>query len=62
MKSEIKALRKQTGLSQAAFAQYFGLLVRSLQQWEQGRSASQCSGRALPIDVMRAATLTFMLS
>ncbi len=36
---KIKELRKQTGLSQSKFAAKFGIPVRSLQQWEQGRSA-----------------------
>lgn len=31
-------LRHEMGLSQSKFAAYFGLPVRSLQQWEQGRS------------------------
>lgn len=33
----VKELRKQTGLHQGAFAAYFGVPVRSVQQWEQGR-------------------------
>lgn len=33
----IKEFRKQTGLSQSKFADYFGLPVRTLQEWEQGR-------------------------
>lgn len=33
----IKNLRKQTGMSQSKFASYFGISVRSLQGWEQGR-------------------------
>lgn len=31
-------LRQRTGLTQAAFAEHFGIPVRTLQQWEQGRS------------------------
>lgn len=33
----ISELRHEMGLSQSKFAAYFGLPVRSLQQWEQGR-------------------------
>lgn len=36
---KIKTLRKKTGLSQNAFARRFGIPVRTLQQWEQGKSA-----------------------
>lgn len=34
----IKELRKITGLSQRRFADYFGLNVRTLQDWELGRT------------------------
>lgn len=33
----IKELRKATGLSQSKFAAYFGIPVRTLQEWEQER-------------------------
>lgn len=33
----MKNFRKQTGLSQSKFAEYFELPVRSVQEWEQGR-------------------------
>ena len=33
----IKELRAKTGMSQNKFAQYFGLSVRNLQEWEQER-------------------------
>ena len=36
---DIKALREQTGLSQSKFAAKFQLSVRTLQQWEQSKSA-----------------------
>jgi len=35
--AEIAALRAKLGLTQAAFAQRFGLSVDSLRQWEQWR-------------------------
>lgn len=33
----MKEFREQTGLSQRVFAEHFGLPVRTLQEWEQGR-------------------------
>ena len=35
----IRELRKKTGLSQSKFSAKFGIPVRTLQQWEQGKSA-----------------------
>ena len=35
---EIQELRKSMGLTQKQFATYFGLNVRTLQDWECGRS------------------------
>ena len=35
--SPIKKLREETGMSQQQFAKYFGLPLRTLQGWEQGR-------------------------
>lgn len=35
----IKEIRQLTGFSQSMFARYFDLPVRTLQQWEQGRSS-----------------------
>ena len=37
-KQRIKELRKSMGLSQTQFADKFDIPVRTLQQWEQGRS------------------------
>ena len=37
--NRIKALRKKTGLSQSKFSAKFGIPVRTIQQWEQGKSA-----------------------
>lgn len=33
----IKELRQQIGLSQTAFAKYFDIPLRTVQDWEQGR-------------------------
>ena len=34
---DVKALRRELGLSQRQFASQFGFSVRTLQEWEQGR-------------------------
>ncbi len=34
---DVKAIRAEYGLSQRAFADFFGVNVRTLQNWEQGR-------------------------
>lgn len=34
---KIKELRDLTGMSQSQFAAYFGISVRTIQQWEQER-------------------------
>ena len=35
----IKTMRRETGMSQSKFSEHFGISVRTLQQWEQGKSA-----------------------
>jgi putative transcriptional regulator len=45
--NKIIAIRKQLGLSQAAFAERLGISFRTLQEWEQGRH--QPSGPALAL-------------
>ncbi len=37
----IKELREQTGLSQKAFGEYFGIPRRTVQNWETG--ANECN-------------------
>ena len=36
-KEIVKEFRSQTGMNQKQFAEYFGIPVRTLQEWEQGR-------------------------
>ena len=36
-KERLKELRKELGLSQAKFAERFGIPLRTLQEWEYGR-------------------------
>lgn len=39
MTATVSDMRKTTGMSQREFAELFGIPVRTLQQWEQGKSA-----------------------
>src|SRR4051812_32844211 len=42
----VKAIREKLGMSQAEFAQRFGINRRTLQDWEQGRSAPDQAQRS----------------
>lgn len=44
---DVRAVRRKTGLSQAAFAHRFGINRRTLQDWEQRRYAPDPMARAL---------------
>lgn len=37
----IKELRKQTAMTQAEFAEYFGISVRTIEAWESRRNAPE---------------------
>ena len=41
------AIRHKTGLSQAAFASYIGVAVRTIRSWEQGRRSPHGPARLL---------------
>jgi putative transcriptional regulator len=43
---DVKTIREQTGLSQAAFANKFGLSVFALRNWEQGKRQPDPAVRA----------------
>jgi len=45
--SQIQAIRQKQALSQEEFAGLFGVSIRTLQQWEQGRRQPQGPARAL---------------
>ncbi len=45
--SEITALRRRLKLSQARFARKFGLRLRTVQEWEQGRRQPEEAARIL---------------
>jgi putative transcriptional regulator len=44
--SEVRAIRRRSGLSQAAFTAAYGLNLRTLQDWEQGRTQPDGPARA----------------
>ena len=43
---DVKAIRAGLHMSQAAFAEAFGLSVRTVQEWEHGRDRPDATGRA----------------
>ena len=43
---EVRAIRQRSGLSQTAFATAYGLNLRTLQDWEQGRTQPDGPARA----------------
>lgn len=45
--SEVKSIRQKYALSQQDFAKMFGISVRTLQQWEQGRRFPQGPAKIL---------------
>ena len=44
---DVKAIRRKLRMSQADFANQFGFSVRTLQDWEQGRSVPDRTARTL---------------
>jgi putative transcriptional regulator len=44
---DVRHIREQLGLSQSEFANRFGLSVRTVQQWEQGRAIPDQPARVL---------------
>jgi DNA-binding transcriptional regulator YiaG len=50
---EVRAIRTRTGLSRPKFAERFGLDVRALQDWEQGRRAPDRAARVLLLTIDR---------
>lgn len=50
---DVKAVREKSGLSQSEFARKYGLNVRALQEWEQGRRAPEPAVRAYLLVIER---------
>lgn len=44
---DVRRIRVKLGLSQAAFAERFGLSARTVQEWEQGRATPDRPARVL---------------
>ncbi len=44
---DVRRIRGEIGLSQAAFAAYFGVSRRTIQEWEQGRRVPTGPARVL---------------
>ena len=51
--SEVRSIRRHSGLSQAAFAERYGLNLRTLQDWEQGRAQPDGPARAYLLVILR---------
>jgi putative transcriptional regulator len=43
---DVRALRAKLGLSQSEFASQYGISLRTLQEWEQGRTSPDSTVRA----------------
>jgi putative transcriptional regulator len=50
---EVRAIRRRSGLSQAAFAARYGLNLRTLQDWEQGRTRPDAPARTFLLVIDR---------
>src|SRR5687768_5852149 len=61
---DVKQIRESMGMTQSEFADYFGFSVRTLQEWEQGRSVPRGVARNFLIllqrepDMVRTALLS----
>jgi putative transcriptional regulator len=51
--SEVTAIRRKSGLSQAGFADRHGMSLRTLQDWEQGRVQPDGPARAHLLVILR---------
>ena len=51
--SPVKALRQRLGMTQAEFAEAFGLPISTLRDWEQHRSTPDAPARALLLAIER---------
>ena len=51
--NEVRSIRRRRGLSQSAFAARYGLNLRTLQDWEQGRAQPDGPARAYLLVILR---------
>jgi putative transcriptional regulator len=54
---DVRNIRESLGMSQTEFADYFGFSVRTLQEWEQGRSMPRGVARNFLIVLQREPTM-----
>ena len=60
-------IRKKIKMSQSQFAEYFGVSIRTIQEWEQGRSVPSGAARAFLTvidrepDAVRRALVNFII-
>lgn len=45
--SEIKEIRNKTGLTQALFAKYMGVSVKTVEAWEAGKNSPEGAARRM---------------
>jgi putative transcriptional regulator len=50
---DVARIRKKVHMSQSAFAAYFGVSIRTVQEWEQGRAVPSGAARAFLIVIDR---------
>ena len=50
---DVRRIRKKAGMSQSEFAEHFGVSVRTVQDWEQGRRVPQGAARAFLVVIDR---------
>jgi putative transcriptional regulator len=51
---DVRSIRQKLHKSQSEFAQMIGVMVSTLQNWEQGRGEPQCPARALLVVAAKA--------
>ena len=49
----VRRIRRKAGMSQSEFASYFGVSVRTVQDWEQGRRVPSGASRAFLLVIDR---------
>ena len=59
---DVKSIRDTLELSQSAFADRFGLRLRTVQQWEQGRAIPDSPARLLLYAILEAPDLMFSVA
>jgi putative transcriptional regulator len=50
---DVRAIREEQGLTREQFAERYGLQVRAIQEWEQGRRKPESAVRAYMLVIQR---------